>query len=943
MMAGVMADAGFSETNQLLAGLIDSSKSVGLRSDVLESYFARQDAPPIDEFLRFDGTQDNAPTYDWELGDDFEAKMEARRQQLMHVSDLSGNEELVQEWVTLVGMLEATKSLENDVVSDFDDGAQLNSSKLESNTSADRSTLQAVPQAVPAVQAVQAMSSPPEIVVDTKVHNVQGWQSPQFEEAPPMSPTKTTESRILKFSIDQWIRAGAPVRQIHIVADSNGRLGLGLKATALRGVLITDIAPGSTAALSIPPLRVNDMILQIDGHNVLGVPLPNVKEILGAKADGRHEMYVVTEPEMEAALRKLLPQRTIPTSERFGDEETYKPIATKIPSSTTNNTRMKSTNTNGAFFQSNLEHKDIQNHAGDNRYDDIVEGWGNARTDTNITDMEELSSGNDWVSPYSIISDTDSDHGIHKVEVGIEDSSENFRRWQGDKPDWTHDENDYGDEDFSADWATLMSAGGISLDGVGHDSDGFRGWTNAKKGSTAWKTLPVEISSSSDTSVDAHRDVVKSTSPGKGRKRWDDVTPDMDRKSIDVQIKKSQSPRSELAGPAVDVSGANNPQRAMRDLEKMHPQRDFLHRSARGVLDETPKYVESAISVSEANSPLKAFRDLAKIDPKKDFKFAGKGGIKPMEVIVHEPYVDPSKLDQLISVRSSPSPKPPRYNRVKARTPTKSGIPKRSFQQPSKPISNIDNSGSSTTKPQSKVHVVHPKKSMISSSPVEAGSQLEQLQQKSEKFEEEYADLYSHLVEIRSQLARLSEDGVPMRTSLPDPAPNLGGDFRFYQDGLIESEVTRLHTQQLQLQHRKVAALRRLLGRATGIRDTNLMKKMGVPTYSFTLRKRQNGGFGVQLRTNMDAPLFASRIASGQPDIGIIKGDIPTGLLSGPNSKLYAVVQIDGVSALLWAHGELVQYFEDPSRTTVAFVVADVEVLSPAIAAASGEFCSVML
>jgi len=75
----------------------------------------------------------------------------------------------------------------------------------------------------------------------------------------------------------------------------------------MRGVRVTDISPNSAAATCVPPIQINDMILQINSINVLGVALPKVKEILKATPDGQHQMCMVARTELEVALRRLMP------------------------------------------------------------------------------------------------------------------------------------------------------------------------------------------------------------------------------------------------------------------------------------------------------------------------------------------------------------------------------------------------------------------------------------------------------------------------------------------------------------------------------------------------------------------------------------------------------------------------------------------------------------
>ena len=66
----------------------------------------------------------------------------------------------------------------------------------------------------------------------------------------------------------------------------------------MRGVRVTDISPNSAAATCVPPIQINDMILQINSINVLGVALPKVRQL-------RHHFWIIV-----SRCSRLIPPRT---------------------------------------------------------------------------------------------------------------------------------------------------------------------------------------------------------------------------------------------------------------------------------------------------------------------------------------------------------------------------------------------------------------------------------------------------------------------------------------------------------------------------------------------------------------------------------------------------------------------------------------------------------
>lgn len=243
--------------------------------------------------------------YDWEIGDDFEIKMERRRQDLLNFEDLGTDAELVQEWITLVSMLEASKSLED---------ADFENSKLDEDALYQKYLNEELASAAQAQMSSKdvTLAAPPlgkdTPASDPNADTVTGTLSEVSQagrRAVGLQVDDKPGRRLLSYSMAEWRAAGAPIRYVQIHADASGRLGLGLQSTALGGVRVTDISPNSSAALTKPRIRINDMILQINGKNVLGVALTEVKNILKANTNGQHNICIVSRSKLEEALHRL--------------------------------------------------------------------------------------------------------------------------------------------------------------------------------------------------------------------------------------------------------------------------------------------------------------------------------------------------------------------------------------------------------------------------------------------------------------------------------------------------------------------------------------------------------------------------------------------------------------------------------------------------------------
>lgn len=118
-----------------------------------------------------------------------------------------------------------------------------------------------------------------------------------------------------------------------------------------------------------------------------------------------------------------------------------------------------------------------------------------------------------------------------------------------------------------------------------------------------------------------------------------------------IAYRSTNSKPVEYAESAVSAVEINNPNRQIRELERIKPSDDFKFRNSSGLLDRKKEYVEPAGSVVEANDPNRAIRDLQRIDYRKDFKTLGKGGIKPIAPVIHEPYIDSATLSKMTDPR----------------------------------------------------------------------------------------------------------------------------------------------------------------------------------------------------------------------------------------------------------------------------------------------------
>ena len=115
-------------------------------------------------------------------------------------------------------------------------------------------------------------------------------------------------------------------------------------------------------------------------------------------------------------------------------------------------------------------------------------------------------------------------------------------------------------------------------------------------------------------------------------------------------------------------------------------------------------------------------------------------------------------------------------------------------------------------------------------------------------------------------------------------------------------------------------------GTATLLRDQSLLRSLAVEPTSFTLERLPTGGFGIQVRTGAELPLFCTLISQVTADVVVSAG------AAAPRQG-QALLQIDGCSVLLWSHAEIVEYLGNPKLQRAAFTVANALDLQPALSA----------
>ena len=434
------------------------------------------------------------------------------------------------------------------------------------------------------------------------------------------------------------------------------------------------------------------------------------------------------------------------------------------------------------------------------------------------------------------------------------------------------------------------------------------------------------------------------------------------------------------------MSAAEAASRQIRDLERLNRDEDFHSgKNASGLLCQGVAYVEPAGSVVEANDPNRALREIERIDYRKvnttaseifrniifwltflrslpptplprvpcgvvyitllgifvltgvrsaslcpnwglqDFKTLGKGGSTPIAPVVHEPYVDPAKRLQMTSVRSSgtkKSPKPER--RAGDRSPTTG----------KRPTSSIP---SHIIKPRPKAGGGGQSSKALASAEARAAAslqRLEQLAKQSAQVRARYDSTYATFVAIAGQLDALAREGVPVPvgSGLMTPAPALDTEASFLDADVAPHERCRRHTDQLEAHRKHLGVLAKALGAATLLRNQNLLRSLGVEPAAFTLERlpagHPRGGFGIQVRTGAELPLFCTLISQVAADVVLSAG-------AAAPRRGQALLQIDGCSVLLWSHAEVVEYLGNPKRQRAAFTVADAIDLQPALRALS--------
>eukprot|EP00041_Stephanoeca_diplocostata_P030980 m.951058 g.951058 ORF g.951058 m.951058 type:complete len:1126 (+) comp23862_c0_seq1:135-3512(+) len=1033
--------------DDLYDDIVSSSVSAGMPRRELDWFFSRSGAPSVEDFLL--SAPNAAEAYPWELGDNSSALMAERKAELLQYGTGKNPDILREWITLLQLEEAADAMAEFDHGSSFDSDVRVSpvAQQPVEVLSEDALYQRFLQQELDGHQTRAPMVAQHNTPGNARGHQKQqqrestigGLVGESYEGHVRQGTHAAPKINIGEYRKRDWISAGCAVKTVTLDVPAGVKVGLGLQRPNLGqiGIWVHKVTPKSAAALGLPPFEVNDVILEINGVSMIKATLADIEEILRPPCRSV-AITLATRREVDATVAAMHGLHRGQGNKYGDDDNTGGHVTGVIPGGAPGGEDSFSLADTG----SDADHEyDIGIRAFETaktqRFGNAKNGHGGFAAMTEPRSMHVYDDEDDGHvmydegTGYSGWDDPNAGNGqtlADESDYGMRADTELWGGGSGYDDGWKTRRTPSGGStgsmfngDGLRDTGEAVQAGETSSTGTGSriystvtaatSSAGTQGRRQGRGGDGGRQWDPLLSPGSADAHAyagldpfaDPHsmEDAVELPSDFAAARcaterdeadARDDEGSGTDRVVGDAPwrpaTKATVLGTPFIASPAAgSAAEANNPNLQIRELQRLARDEDF--KTAVGTRDSVlatkPAYVEPAGSVAEANNPNRAMRDLARVDPKKDFKTGGKGGLTPLPAVIHEPYIDPSKLQQhwtstkgsgtkkASSVPSTPrgkttAPSPgggarttPRTRRVvvtsSSSKPTRLPSPSSSAGRTTRSkvgraLNFADKNSDSTTDDSWRTDTQHQAdydRHYFNALKTQNDDALHTYRERCTTLRQLVRDHvalvrgcagHTHIARALSQLAppttlppMYADDGAQPAPAFRDAVNAAAGGGLPGSKQELSEQCQRL-TRALQEKHAVLADLSKRIVHAKTARNTALLTALEIQTQKVTLVRSTLGkhpgavspsGFGVQIATDDSQAMFCSTVVGTAPNIHILTG--------GPDHNNYVahdasilmhwvIVQINDQSTLAWTHTQITDAFAQVEGDRILLTLA---------------------